>query len=164
MSLRLLSFLVVSLVYSSAQAAPALAGHGGWRPQLHLSVALPLPGPVAYAPPSAPPAPMVHLHAAAPPMAYAAPPPPRPAQQWVWVKGSFVVLACGTRAWEPAHWELRTVAPVHYAYGHGQRHRDGPHYGHHRYRHHQKHYQKHYDDGPSYAHADEPHQGRRWQR
>ncbi len=165
MSLRLLSFLVVVLLGSSLQAAPALARPAGWRPQLHLSLALALPGPVAYAPPPAPPPSAVHLHAAAPPVVYAAPPaaypappPPPPAQQWVWVKGGFVVQSCGTRAWAPAHWELVPVAPAQYAYGPGQRHRHGPDYGHQRYRHHQK----HYSDGPSYTHAADPQHDRRW--
>lgn len=165
MSLRLLSFLAIILLASFVQAAPALAGPAGWRPQLQLSLALPLPGPVAYAPPPAPPPPAVHLHAAAPPVVYAAPPaaypvpsPPPPAQQWVWVKGGFVVQSCGTRAWAPAHWELATVAPVQHAYGPSQRHRHGPHQGQQHYRFHQK----HHSDGPSYARAAYPQHDRRW--
>lgn len=135
MSLRNLAFVLVALAVTAGHAAPALAGPGHWRPHLQVQVALPLPPQVAYAPAPLSPPP-VYLHSAAPPAHYAAPhasppappayygpPAAAPAQQWVWVEGGFVQQSCGSRAWAPAHWELRPVATLHH--GHGHRHGAG---------------------------------------
>lgn len=127
MSLRILPFLLLALVATAVGAAPAVADSGHWRPHLQVQVALPLPIPVAYAPVPLPPP--VYSHSAAPPAYYAPPPPPAaPAQQWVWVEGGFVQQSCGSRAWAPAHWELRPVATLHHSRGHGYGHRHGPAY------------------------------------
>lgn len=136
MSLRTLPFLLMALVATAVGAAPAVADSGHWRPHLQVQVALPLPIHVAYAPAPLPP---VYAHSAVPP-AYYAPPPPSavPAQQWVWIDGGFVQQSCGSRAWVPAHWELRPVASLHR--GHGHRH------------------------GPAYAKAYGPRHPRDWRR